>query len=132
MRWMCNRLVANQRPSDIVEKLSAHIQRFTPEGVEIVVSPISGSAEPSLILDNSPVLCAAEGMGGHPIHMRIGATVPILGMLNGLLGIEVVSLGFSCLNDNIHAPNESQDLALYRAGSKVYGAFFNHVSHVGI
>lgn len=129
------RLVAHQRPSDIVEKLTAHVQLYTPKGVEAIVTPISGSADPYLIPDNSPILRAADAalgecMGNQPIHMRMGATVPILGMLHGLLGIDVVSLGFSGLDDRIHAPNESQDLTLYRVGSRVYGSFFDHASHI--
>lgn len=129
------RLTANQRPGDIVEKLTAHVMRNTPEGVEVTVTPFPGSAEPYLIPDHSPILRAADAalaneMGRQPIHMRMGATVPILGMLHGLLGIDVVSLGFSGLNDRIHAPNESQDLALYSMGSRVYGSFFDQVGQL--
>ncbi|ASL62540.1 dipeptidase [Bacillus cereus] len=129
------RLASSQSPSDIVKKISAHVLQYTPEGVKAIVTPISGSADPYLTPDNFPVLRAADAaltnvMGGQPMHMRMGLTVPILGMLHKLLGIEVVSLGFSGMNDNIHAPNESQDLALYRVGSKVFGAFFESASDI--
>lgn len=129
------RLVAHQRPRDIVEKLMDHVQRHTPAGVEVTVTPIPGLADPYLIPDTSPILRAADAaladiMGKQPIHMRMGATVPVLGMLHGLLAVDVVSLGFSGLSDHIHAPNESLDLALYRMGSRVYGAFFDHAGRI--
>ena len=66
-------------------------------------------------------------MGSAPIHMRMGATVPVLGMLKDLLGVEVISLGFSGISDNIHAPNEFVDLALYKLGPHVYARFFEHL-----
>lgn len=126
------RLVANQRPDDIIEKLTQHVHAHTPAGVDVRVEPIFGSADAYLIPSDHPVLQAASAaledeMGGTPIHMRMGATVPILGMLKALLGVEVVSLGFSGLSDGMHAPNESEDLSLYKLGPKVYGRFFEHL-----
>lgn len=71
-----------------------------------------------------------DEMGGNPVHMRMGATVPVFGTLKNLLGVEVIALGFSGLSDNIHAPNEHVDLAMYHLGSRVYASFFERLPSV--
>ncbi|MHB1685587.1 MAG: dipeptidase [Bacilli bacterium] len=129
------RLVANQQPKNIIEKLKEHVREHTPAGVEVSVSPLSGLADPYVVPSHHPALQAADTalqdeMGSAPVHMRMGATVPVLGMLKDLLGVEVISLGFSGISDNIHAPNEFVDLALYKLGPHVYARFFEQVAHL--
>ncbi len=70
-----------------------------------------------------------DEMGYAPVHFRMGATVPILGMLKQRFGVEVVPLGFSGLSDNIHAPDELVSLTLYNFGPKVYARFFEVLAH---
>lgn len=123
------RLVANQQPAKIIELLKAHLARVTPSGVEVHVTPLFDMADPYLLPEDHPATKAADAalqdvMGGHPMHMRMGATVPILGMLKELLGVEVLSLGFSGIRDGMHAPNESLDLSFYRLGAHVYARLF--------
>ncbi|QSO52182.1 dipeptidase [Alicyclobacillus curvatus] len=126
------RLVAGQRPADIIEKLQAHIASHTPEGVEVTTVPFAGSADPYLLEENHPVLQAADAAlkdatGASAIHIRMGATVPVLGILKDNIGVDTVSLGFSGLNDGMHAPNESVDVAGYHLGARVYAYFFEHL-----
>ena len=122
------RLVTGQQPHDIVAKIKSHIERCAPKGVNVTVSVMAGAADPYLIPAGHPALQVADQalrdeMGYTPVHFRMGATVPILGILKQRLGVEVVSLGFAGLSDNIHAPNESVSLTLYHLGPKVYARF---------
>ena len=127
------RLAANQDPDKIRELIKAHILAHTPSGVEATVTPLPGKADPYLMPETHPALKAADAAleevkQAAPIHMRMGATVPVLGTFKNLLGVGMVSLGFSGLADGLHAPNESVDLVQFYSGGHIYCSFFEHLA----
>jgi acetylornithine deacetylase/succinyl-diaminopimelate desuccinylase-like protein len=124
------RLVANQDPMDIAERLSACILKLSPPGVKTQVQFL-GSGRPSLTpLDHPAVRAAADALeatfGSQPVYVREGGSIPACEKLETTFGLPIVLLGFTPPDDNAHAPNESMDLDNYeRAIRTVMQCFDN-------
>ena len=127
------RLVANQDPEKIKALLYRTILQRTPSGVKLklidghnglpyVVVPPDRSNTPK---DQSPALARAfratdkavtEIWGKAPLYLREGGSVPIIGEIKRVLGLDSVMMGLFLPQDNLHAPNESFDLNVMRKG----------------
>jgi acetylornithine deacetylase/succinyl-diaminopimelate desuccinylase-like protein len=60
-----------------------------------------------------------------PLFTREGGTVPVVGYVQELLGLDSLLLGFGLPDDNLHAPNEKFHLPNYYRGIETY----IHFSH---
>ena len=57
-----------------------------------------------------------EVFGRPPLYLREGGSVPIIGDIKRVLGLDSVMLGLFLPEDNLHAPNESFNLSVMRKG----------------
>ncbi len=127
------RLVANQSPEKMKVLLEQTIAARAPRGVQlriiaghtgrpyVVVPPGRTNTPP----DQSPVLArmfratdaaVAEVWGKAPLYLREGGSVPIIGEIKRVLGLDSVMMGLFLPQDNLHAPNESFDLEIMKKG----------------
>lgn len=130
------RLVANQEPADIAAKVRAAIESRCPKGVKLryreghsgppyrVVPP----DRPDTPADQNPYLACAfraadqavtEVFGNAPLYLREGGSVPIIGEIKRVLGMDSLMLGMFTAESNLHAPNESFDLKMFAKGIDV-------------
>ena len=105
------RLVADQDPADIGDKVVAHLYTHTPPGVSLDVRLDPHFAVPYHIPADHPALRAAaaalaEVYGKPPLQVRMGGTIPVSEMFLRLLGIHTVFFSFSTADEDFHAPNE--------------------------
>lgn len=128
------RLVPNQRPDVIRERVIAAIQARAPRGVRLrfvnqhkgepygVVPPDRSNTPP----DQSPILARAfratdEAVsaiwGRPPRYLREGGSVPIIAEIKRVLGLDSVMLGLFLPEDNLHAPNEGFSLDVMKKGT---------------
>ncbi|WP_026703282.1 dipeptidase [Salibacterium aidingense] len=119
------RLVPDQTPEDIIEKLRRHVEKHTPEETEAAVIPLDGRAYPYMLPSDHPGLQAVEKAvqqveNKQPAQLRIGGSIPITGLLQKQLGVHTVQLGFSVFDEGMHAPNEFYRLSQFEKGQKVY------------
>ncbi|MBM7844876.1 dipeptidase [Herpetosiphon giganteus] len=103
------RLVADQDPHAILEAFSQFAQSFASETAEVVVTKGPTSYPVNLLYDG-PVIealqAAFEATWGKPATLyRQGGSVPIMGMFQRELGMNLATLGFGT-GENGHAPNE--------------------------
>lgn len=110
------RLVDNQDPGDIGEKFTAFVNSFACDTLEIEPQILS-SGWPAETLISGPiaeaVIDAYTATWGHEPRMdRSGGSVPIIGMLQHILDVPVVSMGLAH-GTNGHSPNEYFDLAYF-------------------
>lgn len=131
------RLVANQEPDDIRRKVTKAIENRIPKGVNVKVKQLDGG-EPYLVVpphrSNSPkpypeILgqvfeaadkCITEIFGTPPIYLREGGSIPIIGKIKKVTGLDPVLIGFALVSDNMHAPNECFRLEMMENGIKLY------------
>jgi acetylornithine deacetylase/succinyl-diaminopimelate desuccinylase-like protein len=65
--------------------------------------------------------------GTHPLFRREGGSIPVVGDMQNLLGIESVICGFGLPDDNIHAPNEKIHLPTWYRGIEAMVHFFSNL-----
>ncbi len=118
------RLVANQKPNIIIEKLEQHIKKHCPLGVRVNVRS-SGGSDPASILANHPgnqiikeVLSELYRL--EPYYTRVGGSIPVSAFFKNSLGVDMIGFGWSLASENLHAPNEFFPLESFFKGQRGY------------
>ncbi len=128
------RLVPDQRPDDIFEKLRDYLMKNVPAGLTVEVENLHGG-EPALTPLDSPAVKAAakalrEVYGREPIFARTGGTIPVVSTFQKELGADVVLVGLGLESDRAHSPNESFDLVNYYRGIETSVALLEALGEV--
>jgi acetylornithine deacetylase/succinyl-diaminopimelate desuccinylase-like protein len=141
------RLVANQDPDKIKERVIAAIKARAPSGVKLdfvdqhkgdayVVVPPDRSNTP---INQSPVLAKAfratdaaveKYWGKAPLYLREGGSVPIIAQIKAKTGLDSIMLGLFLPEDNLHAPNEGFSLEVMKKGIATAEAIFASVAGI--
>ncbi len=105
------RLVANQDPADIADKVASHLEQHAPPGVRLTVQRERHNATPYQIPADHRGLAVAETVLGDlynqpPVRVRMGGTLPVSELFQRILGIYTVFFSFSTADEDFHAPNE--------------------------
>ncbi len=116
------RLVPDQDPVEIGRLFEQRIRELAPPTVEVEVHALS-HAEAAVIERDTPTMQAAvqaykQGFGGDPVFLRCGGTLPVVAMLNEILQVPVILIGFGLPDDNGHSPNEKLRLDSFYRGIK--------------
>ena len=120
------RLVPNQDPDKIMDALEAHLIKHAPAGITLEVTRMQGAGA-WLAPRDHPVLRAASralerGFSAAPVFIREGGSIPLVTLLDELLGVPAVLMGLGLPDENAHAPNENLTLENFYGGvaSAVY------------
>jgi len=105
------RLVPDQRPGDVAERVRRHLERRVPAGTHLSAAIVDrGSHAAAIPTDHFALKAAAaalaETCGVHPLMVRMGGTVPIAALFQRHLGVDTVFFSFSTADEDFHAPNE--------------------------
>ncbi len=114
------RLVPDQTPEDITEKIRSHFEKHLPPTMKLTFTDLHGGYG-ALVDTNSPAMKAAakamEGVYGQkPFFVRTGGSIPIVAEFKKLLGLDTVLMGFGLDSDSIHSPNECFGLDRFHQG----------------
>ena len=121
------RLVPDQDPNKIHESMVAFLEKEAPPGVSWELDLLA-KAVASIIDHDSPEAEAAmealESVWGVPArHKREGGSVPVVGMIEDMLDVKTLMLGFGLPDDNLHAPNEKFHLPNFHRGVDTFIRF---------
>jgi acetylornithine deacetylase/succinyl-diaminopimelate desuccinylase-like protein len=139
------RLVANQEVDPTLELVQQTIRERMPEGVSVsFVRHHDGPPyrvyppdHPNAPADANPVLnrafraadrAAREIFPKPPVYSCEGGSIPIIGDLNRVLGIDAVMPGLITGDSQIHGPNESLHLDLFHRGLDLFTAILRDVA----
>lgn len=127
------RLVPDQRPAEIREKLLAHIRQHAPAYAEVTVDHLPGEADPYLIPPDHPAQRALVRVvtaltGKAPRVTRGFGTVPVMGMVKRILGVETITLGTGQADERAHAPDEFFRLDSFVRGQQAYVMLLRELS----
>lgn len=119
------RLVADQDPEKIVRALQAHVERHTPPGVTVTVTPLAFRAYPYLVPADEPGNAAVrevllEMYEQEPYYVRSGGSIPVCSMFQQVLGAYTASFGFGLNDERQHSPDEFFRLESFRKGQSGY------------
>jgi acetylornithine deacetylase/succinyl-diaminopimelate desuccinylase-like protein len=122
------RLVPDQDPDEVRQQLSAYLEAKTPPTVRWELT-MFGAAPASMTDPNHPAARAmAQGLeavwGKRAVLKREGGSVPVVGDMQKILGIDSVLTGFGLPDDNLHAPNEKLHLPTWYRGIDALIHFF--------
>ena len=126
------RLAPDQDPREIDQLFREYVARIAPTGVRTRVRTLM-RAEPALIDRANPALIAAgrayrRAFGGPTVFLRNGGTIPVVNLLQKMLEIPVVLMGFGLPDDRIHAPNEKFHLPNFHKGIETSIRFLAEMS----
>jgi acetylornithine deacetylase/succinyl-diaminopimelate desuccinylase-like protein len=125
------RLVPDQDPSRVEELLRSFLQENIPSTMTWDLINHAGAIPAILERDSSAVhaaQAALEEVWGKPsLFKREGGTVPVVGMIKELLGIDTLMLGFGLPDDNLHAPNEKFHLPNFYRGIETNIRFMTNI-----
>ncbi|MEZ4699977.1 MAG: dipeptidase [Rhodothermales bacterium] len=114
------RLVPDQQPDAIVEKIRAYFEANVPTTMKLTFKDLHGG-KPVIVDTTHPAMLAAakaltDTYGKEPFFTREGGSIPVVADFKELLGIDTVLMGFGLDDDSIHSPNEHFGLDRYRQG----------------
>ncbi len=125
------RLVPHQDPSQIDKLFRDYIAGIVPSAlkVRIFTQKRTQTAITSL---KHPAIHAAfsaykRAFGRSPVFIRSGGTIPIVGLLQRIMGIPTVLMGFALPDDALHAPNERLHLPTFFRGISTSAHFLTEL-----
>ncbi len=126
------RLVANQDPQRIYERIRDYVASITPPTVRSELRLLQGSG-PAWVDRHTPAMQAAiaayeKGWGARPAFMREGGSIPIVTSFQRELRLPVVLMGFGLNDDGAHGPDEHYGLELFRRGIHTAIAFYQELA----
>jgi acetylornithine deacetylase/succinyl-diaminopimelate desuccinylase-like protein len=127
------RLVPNQRPVDILAKVSAHLTAHCPPGVRLEIKP-GHSGEPYATDPHSAFGKAAQKAlavafpGKDVALIREGGSIPIVNTFKRVLGVETLLLGLALPDCRAHAPDENFPLENFEAGIRLNRALLEELA----
>ena len=114
------RLVPDQDPQDILEKVSRHFREHCPPGVLCEIE-IGHDGKPYLADPHSADGKAAQralqkAFGREAVLIREGGSIPIIQSFREILGADTLLLGLALPDCRIHAPNENFPVENFETG----------------
>ncbi len=122
------RLVPDQDPDDIIEKLRAHVDKHKPKGVDVTITDFD-KGKPFITPFDHPFIQAASRSyekvyETETAYTRGGGSIPIVSTFDEILNVPVVLMGFGLDTENFHAPNEHFHLENFDAGLRVISDYY--------
>ena len=125
------RLVPDQTPADIVQKLEKWVAANTPAGIRFEVESHHGGLPFIADKDARAVRSARAALqdvwGVEAVFTRGGGSIPIVASFKDVLGVDSVLMGFGLDDDRLHSPNEKFALENFYKGIEASAALFTRL-----
>lgn len=126
------RLVPNQQPDVLLEKVKAHLQKHVSPAVRLEITG-GHSGDPYVMDPNSHDGLAArraleKTFGRDAALIREGGSIPIVQSFKNILGAETLLLGLALPDCHAHAPNENFPVENLYAGIRLNQALLQELA----
>jgi acetylornithine deacetylase/succinyl-diaminopimelate desuccinylase-like protein len=129
------RLVPGQDPAAVLAGLRQFVTERTPPGARVVIQDFNASPGVAVPVDGPFVAAAVaaltEEYGKPPVMMGCGGSIPVVGSLRSLLGIDTILMGFGLEDDQVHGPNEKFDWACFQGGARSHARLLGKLGGMG-
>ena len=120
------RLVPDQDPEIIYMKAQRYIASLVPDTVRATFYKHSGA--PAYLATDAPgsdqLVKALEETWRRPVTFRReGGSIPVATTMQNALGVKSLLTGFGLPDDQIHSPNEHQNLTVWKLGVQAFIRF---------
>ena len=117
------RLVPDQDPALILERVKAHLEASLPSGVtmefEVGHSGKAYACDPHSSAGKAAQDSLEEVFGAKPVLIREGGSIPIIQSMKEILGTDTLMLGLALPDCQIHSPNENFTVENFEAGIRL-------------
>ncbi|MFD3261343.1 dipeptidase [Paenibacillus lentus] len=114
------RLVGNQDPQDILDKIEAHLKQHIQPGAKLNVVQVEKARaftiDPSDLMLQKAADAYERVYGTRALFTNDGGSIPIVETLSRVLNAPAVMMGFGLPDENLHAPNEHFNLENFDKG----------------
>ena len=128
------RLVSRQDPDRIAAAFEEFVRSRLPAGCRAEFE--SHGANPAIeVRETSRFLGAAETglravFGKAPLLIGTGGSIPAVGAIGRILGMDSLLVGFGLDDDCVHSPNEKFELACYRNAIRSHAAMLGEFARL--
>jgi len=124
------RLVPDQDPHEVYQQMLAYLEANAPKDISWELIDMHGGpasmTDPNLPETRALSNALETAWGIRPVLKREGGSIPVVGDMQRILGVESVLTGFGLPGDNVHAPNEHLNIpTLFRGTEALVHFFFN-------
>jgi acetylornithine deacetylase/succinyl-diaminopimelate desuccinylase-like protein len=125
------RLPAGVNPNEVFGWLEQAVRQNIPAGYGVEVRQLSAGEGMVVSPDNPFIRAAAESLqttyGVDPVFLREGGSIPVAALLDQVLQVPVVLMGFGLPDDALHAPNEKFNLGQFARGMATVAGFLGRI-----
>ncbi|MFT3991604.1 MAG: dipeptidase [Luteolibacter sp.] len=126
------RLVPDQTPKEIMDKVVSHLEWVVPPGVEMEIT-VGHDGKPYVTDPHSKYGLAAQealrvAFNAEPVLIREGGSIPIVQTFRDILGADTLLLGLALPDAQIHAPNENFPVENFEAGIRMNQALLKELA----
>ncbi len=117
------RLVPDQKPTEILKLVRAHLEKHCPDTVRIEIE--EGHHGPSYLMDpfstqgKAAQAALQKAFNREPVLIREGGSIPIVQSFKDVLGVDTLLLGLALPDCQAHAPNENFPVENFDAGIRL-------------
>jgi acetylornithine deacetylase/succinyl-diaminopimelate desuccinylase-like protein len=119
------RLATSQMPTEINNKVKAHIEKHLPAGFSVEFNTLLSITPAIKYGEDDPAFQIAKSVlsdvyGKEPMIGYVGGGVPVLAYMRYLAGRDLVTFGFQREDENFHSANEFIRLSDIKIGERAY------------
>jgi acetylornithine deacetylase/succinyl-diaminopimelate desuccinylase-like protein len=116
------RLVPGQDPDAVVAAFRRFMQAQVPADARLEISELGSGPGIEVASDSSFVRAArtalAQEYGRPAVLIGCGGSIPVVGSMRRLLGLDSLLMGFGLDDDQVHGPNEKFEVRCFRHGMR--------------
>ncbi|MBX2879361.1 MAG: M20/M25/M40 family metallo-hydrolase, partial [Granulosicoccus sp.] len=116
------RLVDNQNPKAIRDAFHQHVISRLPADCEATFKSKDGSGATVMPIDAPAFRQAQQALSDEwenpAIYVGCGGSIPVVGHIKDILGMDSLLVGFMLDDDAIHSPNEKYSLKSFHKGTR--------------
>jgi acetylornithine deacetylase/succinyl-diaminopimelate desuccinylase-like protein len=129
------RLVPRQDPARVQAALEQALRDRLPKNVKHAVEWFGLAPSVLVPMDSRATTLAAEalaiGFNQQPAMIREGGSIPVVGLIESILGLQTLLIGFGLPDDRVHSPNEKFDLDVLHGATRTAAALYAKLAELG-
>lgn len=116
------RLVGDQDPIKIRDAFYAYVREALPADCTVEFKSKDGSSATVMPIDAPEFALTRSALSdewpNEAVYAGCGGSIPVVGHIKDILGIDSLLVGFGLDDDAIHSPNEKYSLASFQKGTR--------------
>ncbi|MES2982044.1 MAG: dipeptidase [Verrucomicrobiota bacterium] len=126
------RLVPDQDPQIILQRLRTHLEKHCPRGVKLVIEDGHDgkpyACDPHSDFGKAAQRALKRTFPGEPMLIREGGSIPIVQAFREILKVDTLLLGLALSDAQIHSPNENFPIENFEAGIRLNQALLEELA----